>query len=102
MYTYASVASSKPKVELNLHADSCVVGNNCLVIHDHYRLVNIYSYEPKDGHRTAKKVDTAVGYHDPWIDPRFILMIYQAICIDGLANHLLSPMQCHLNGVQIN
>ena len=25
-----------------------------------------------------------------------------AICIDGLVNHLLCPMQCHLNGVQIN
>ena len=29
-------------------------------------------------------------------------MINQAICIDGLVNHLLCPMQCHLNGIQIN
>ena len=29
-------------------------------------------------------------------------MINQAICIDGLVNHLLCPMQCHLNGVQIS
>ena len=29
-------------------------------------------------------------------------MINQAICIDGLVNHLLFPMQCHLNGVQIS
>ena len=29
-------------------------------------------------------------------------MINQAICIDGLVNHLLLPMLCHLNGVQIN
>ena len=27
-------------------------------------------------------------------------MINYAICIDGLGNHLLCPMQCHLNGVQ--
>ena len=29
-------------------------------------------------------------------------MINQAICIDGLVNHLLCPMQCHLDGVQIS
>ena len=42
MIAHASVASSKPKVELDLHADTCVVGNNCLVIHDHNRPVNAY------------------------------------------------------------
>ena len=29
-------------------------------------------------------------------------MINQAIWIDGLVNHILCPMQCHLNGVQIS
>ena len=29
-------------------------------------------------------------------------MINQAICIDELVNHMLCPMQCCLNGVQIN
>ena len=52
----ASVAKSKPKVELDSHADMCVVGNDCLVIYDHNRLVDVYSYDPKDGHRSAKTV----------------------------------------------
>ena len=34
-----SVASNKPKVELDLHAHTCVVGDNCLVIHHHDRPV---------------------------------------------------------------
>ena len=29
-------------------------------------------------------------------------MINQAICIDGLVNYLLCPMQCCLNGVHIS
>ena len=29
-------------------------------------------------------------------------MINQAVCINGLVNHLLCPMQCHLNGVHIS
>ena len=58
---HASVANSKPKVELYSHADMCVVGDNCLAVHDQNRSVNVYRYDPKDGHRSAKTVDSAVG-----------------------------------------
>ena len=47
MAVHASVVSSKPKVELDSPTDTCVVGENCLVIHDHNRPVNVYSYDPK-------------------------------------------------------
>ena len=92
MVAHASIASSKPKVELDSHADICVLGDNGLVIHDHNRPFNVCHYHPKDDHRSAKKVDAAVGSQ----------MINEAICIDGLVNHLLCPMQCHLNGMQIS
>ena len=91
---HASVVSSKPKVELDLHAVMCVVGDNCLVIHDHNRPVNVYSYDPKDGHGSAKTIDATVGYQYPQSGQKFILMINQAIRIDGLVNHLLCPMHC--------
>ena len=99
---HASVASSKPKVELDSHADTCVVGDNCVVVHNLNRPVNVYSYDPMDGHRSAKTVNAEVGYQNPQSGQKFILMMNQAICIDGLVNHLLCPMQCYLNGVQIN
>ena len=84
------------------HADTCVVGDNCLVIHDHDRPVKVYSYDPKDDYKSANTVDATVGYQDPWHGQRFILIINQPICIDGLVNHLLCPMQCLLNGMQIS
>ena len=99
---HASVASSKPKVELDSHADTCVVGDNCLVIHKNNRPVNVYSYDPKDGHRSVKTDDAEVGYQDPQSGQKIILMINQAIHVDGLVNHLLCPMQCHLNGLHIS
>ena len=99
---HASFASSKPKIELDSHADMCVVSDNCLVIHNHNRPVNVYSYDPKDGQRSAKTVDATVGYQDSQSSQKFILMINQAIHIDDLVNHLLCSMQCHLNGVKIN
>ena len=56
----------------------------------------------QNGHRSAKTVDAIVGYQDSQSGQKFILMMNQAICIDGLVNHLLCPMQCHLNSVQIS
>ena len=61
---HASIASSKTKVELDSHAGTSAVGDNCLVVHNHNRPVNVYSYDPKDGNRYAKTVDDAVGYQD--------------------------------------
>ena len=53
-------------------------------------------------HRSAKTVDAAVGYQDPKSGQKFISMINQTIYIDGFINHLLCPLQCHLNVVQIS
>ena len=79
----------------------CVVSDNCFVIHDHNRPVNVYSYNPKEGHRSAKTVKAAVRYQDQQSGQKFILIINQAICINDLKNHLLCPMQFRPNGVHI-
>ena len=65
MVAHASVSSSKPKVGFNSHADTCIVSDNCLVIHNHSRPVNVYNDGPKADHRSVKKVDATVGYQDP-------------------------------------
>ena len=52
-------------LQLHSHADTCVIGNNCLIIYDHNKKVNVYIHNPKDDHRSAKTVDTTVAYHDP-------------------------------------
>ena len=96
MVAHASIESSKPKVELDSHVDTCAVGDNCIVIHDHNKRVNVYSWDSKNGHISAKTIDAAVGYQDPQSENKFIFMIRQAICINGLENHLLCPMQCYL------
>ena len=77
---HASVVSSKPKIEFDSHADTCVVGDNCLVIHDHNRPETVYSYDPKDGQRSTKTVHATVGYQDPQSGQKFILMKNQGRC----------------------
>ena len=42
------LAVVKTKIELDSHADKCVVGDHCLVVHDH-RLVYVFVYDPKTG-----------------------------------------------------
>ena len=96
----ASVASSEPKEELDSQKDTCVVGDKCLVICDHNRPVNVYHYNPKDGHRSAKTVDATAGYQDLQSRQKYILIINQVICINGPENHLLCPTKCHQSGVQ--
>ena len=86
-------------MKLDSYADMCLVGDNCLVVHHHNRPVNVSSYDPKGGHRSAKTVNATVGYQDPHSGQKFILRIKQAICIDGLVNQLLCSMQCHVSGV---
>ena len=63
MVAHASVASSKPEVKLDSHADTYMVRDNCLVTHDHNRLVDVYSYDPKDGHRIATTVEPSTMPH---------------------------------------
>ena len=58
MLSHASVPSSKPKVELDSHTNTCVVGD----VHNDTRPVNVYSYDSKDGHISAKTVDDTVDY----------------------------------------
>ena len=47
MVAHASVDSSITKVVLDSHTDTCVVSDNCLVIHDNNKPVNVYSYNTK-------------------------------------------------------
>ena len=79
----------------------CVISGNCLFIHDHNRTDNVYSYDPKDGYRSAKTVNATVGYQDAEQS--------EVSLNDKPSNmHLWPsqpshfPIQCHLNGVQIS
>ena len=80
----------------------CVVKSNCLVICDHNRPVSIYSLHSRGGHRSGKTVDVIVGYQNAKSGQKYILETNRIIQIHDLDNHLLSPMQCHLNGGYIS
>ena len=98
----ASVASSKPHVDFNLHTNTFVVGDNCLIIQNYNEPGKVYSCDPKGGHRCAKTVNATICCNDPHSEHKYILIINQAIQINCLENHLLCLMMCHLKGEHIN
>ena len=90
------------RVELDSQADTCVVDRNALVIHEHPNIVMVSGFDPSQPPRRAKVVDAAVRYTCRDSGDHLILMINQAIYIPEVDHCLLCPMQCRINGVEIN
>ena len=92
--------SSEARTELDSHADTCVVGDNALIIREHERQVSVTGY---DGARpkTFKIVDAIVGYTNPYTGATRYLEVNQAILIPGLKHNLLCPLQLRVNEVGV-
>ena len=69
------------RVELDSHADTCVVGRNALVIHEHPHVVLVSDFDPSQPPRQAKVVDAAVRYTCRDSGDHLILMILSLIHI---------------------
>ncbi len=53
------------QVELDLHADTVVVGSNLLVAHDHECYIDVYHYDSKSRHKNITNVDASVACNNP-------------------------------------
>ncbi len=89
-------------LELDSHADTCVLGRDCLVILDYDRPVQVVRCDPALGTKTYKTVRGIVAYDNPTTGEVFHLVINQVIHIPHLNHHLLCPMQCQVNEVTMN
>jgi hypothetical protein len=80
------------RVELDSHADTCVVGRHALIIHEHPHVVMVSGFDPSQPPRKAKVVDAAVRYTCRDTGDHLILMINQAILVPEVDHCLLCPM----------
>ena len=90
------------KAELDSHADTCCLGENCLVIHDTEQLVSVEPFDKKLGSQQVKIVTAAVAYDCPDTRNVFVLFFHQALHIPNLQKHLLCPNQLRHNQVLVN
>ena len=97
-----SHAIVKTKIELYSHADTCVVGDQCLVVQNYNRPMNIFRYDLKVGPHHDCIDNATVAYTEPEMGCVVILLVNQAVELKGLDHHLLCPMQCCMNGAVID
>ena len=92
------------RIDLDGHADTCVIGQHALIVHGFNRPVNVLGYDPSKGIMTpnCRTVSEAVAYDCPIIGEVFIIEFRQAIFIDHLHNNILCPMQMRMYGVKVN
>jgi hypothetical protein len=81
-------------LELDSHADTCVLGCDALILLGYDRPVIVKGYDPSLGTKTFATVSRALAYDDPVTVEVYHLVINQAIHIPHLDNHFLCPMQC--------
>jgi hypothetical protein len=89
-------------LELDLHADTCVLGRDALIFLDYDRPVIVKHYDPSLGTKTYATVSEALAYDDPTTGKVYHLVINQAIHIPHLDHHHICPMQCQVDDVIVN
>ena len=89
-------------MECDSHADTSVVGKECLIVHDFERPVKVSGYDPREGTKEYRTVTGVVAYDHPQTGQTYMLVVNQAIEVPHLQNHLLCPMQCRMNGVKVD
>jgi hypothetical protein len=89
-------------LELDSHANTCVLRRDALIILDYNRPVSVVGYDESPGSKTYRTVSGVVAYDDPQTGRMLHLIINQAIHILHLDHHLLCPMQCCVNDVIVN
>ena len=87
--------ANETSLELDSHADTCVVGEKALVIADHCRPVTVHAYDKELGERTYDTVSAVVGYTCPSTGAVYYQVIHQAIEIPHLEK---VPIEAFTNG----
>ncbi len=89
-------------LELDSHADTCVLGHDALILLDYDRPVIVKGYDPSLGTKTYATVSEALAHDDPVTGKVYHLVINQAIHIPHLDHHFSCPMQCQVNDVIVD
>jgi hypothetical protein len=89
-------------MELDTHADTTVLGKNCLLIQGFGKAVSVSGWNASAGSTECPTVSGVVAYNHPHTGVTYMLIWHQAIYLDMMDNHLICPMQCRVQGVTIH
>ena len=92
---------SESYLDLDSHADTCVLGMNALIIETPYptRTAVVSFADPSVGTVTKNILSGAFKYTTPDTGKHYILIVHQAIHIETMEHSLLCPMQLRENDI---
>jgi hypothetical protein len=90
---YKLESNYETTLELDSHANTCLLGCDALIILDYNQPVSAVGYDKSLGSKTYQTVSGVVAYDDPQTEGTLHLIINQAIHIPHLEHHLLCPIQ---------
>ena len=72
------------------------------MVHYFDKSINATGYDPEDGSNVCWTVTGVLAYDQSKTFKPYLLVINQAIHMHNLEHHLMCPMQCRNNGININ
>ena len=93
---------SKMPLESDSHTNTTCLGRGALTIFDYECPVNVQECDPALDAKEYHTVSGALAYIQSYTGVRYHLIIHQAVHMPDLGHHLLCPMQCRANAVQVN
>ena len=84
MLSHLSSNDIDTSLELDYHADTCVIGEDCLILNDYERPVTVYGYDRDLGVQSFCTVSDILGYIEPKSGQTYHLVIHQEIEIPNL------------------
>ena len=90
-------------MELDTHADTCALGDACLVLGDTGETVDVGGFGEGVGVlKDVSIVHGAVAYDCPSTSKTYLLIYHQALRAPGMEVHLLNPFQMREQGLIVN
>ena len=89
-------------MDLDSHADTCVLGKGYLKVYDWNFPVNVSGWNPKDGEWLWQMISGEVAYDNPQSGQIYSFIFHKCINVNHLNHHVLCPMQCRTHGVEVN
>ena len=91
------------RMELDSHADTCALGDACVILQDTGKTVRVGGFGDSVGTVDGIAVVTAaVAYDCPKTFHTYVLIFHQSLYIPGMETHLINPFQLRNQGLTVN
>jgi hypothetical protein len=102
LLTETNTDATEHPMDLDSHANTCLVGKNALFVHVSNKKVNATEFDPTLGKvKDLDLLSAALSYDCPDTGETVILMAHQAVHVPTMTNDLLCPTQMRVNEIGI-